>query len=149
MHFSQRAQAISPFLAMEFGKHAAALEAAGHHIIKLNIGEPDFGAPPAVLAELQRVVQHEALPFLRAMFMGIFGMLMFFMLSGAFRAAGDPHTPVAGSACVTSHPNSASAYPAGTGAPAWRDHSSAVPKESTQWPACQASAAGSWCAARC
>ena len=35
-------------------------------------------------------VQAEALPFLRAMFMGIFGMMMFFMLSGAFRAAGDP-----------------------------------------------------------
>ena len=67
MHFSQRAQAISPFLAMEFGKHAAALEAAGHHIIKLNIGEPDFGAPPAVLAELQRVVQHEALPYTGAL----------------------------------------------------------------------------------
>ena len=34
------------------------------------------------------------MPFLRAMFMGIFGMLMFFMLSGAFRAAGDPQTPL-------------------------------------------------------
>ena len=39
-------------------------------------------------------VQHEALPFLRAMFIGIFGMMMFFMLSGAFRAAGDAHTPL-------------------------------------------------------
>ena len=39
-------------------------------------------------------VQREALPFLRAMFMGIFGMMMFFMLSGAFRAAGDAHTPL-------------------------------------------------------
>ncbi|HTM02291.1 MAG TPA: MATE family efflux transporter [Vicinamibacterales bacterium] len=39
-------------------------------------------------------VQHEALPFLRTMFMGIFGMMMFFMLSGAFRAAGDAHTPL-------------------------------------------------------
>ena len=39
-------------------------------------------------------VQAEALPFLRAMFVGIFGMLMFFMLSGAFRAAGDPQTPL-------------------------------------------------------
>src|SRR5207342_3326006 len=39
-------------------------------------------------------VQREALPFLRAMFMGIFGMMMFFMLSGAFRAAGDPQTPL-------------------------------------------------------
>jgi putative MATE family efflux protein len=39
-------------------------------------------------------VQREALPFLRAMFVGIFGLLMFFMLSGAFRAAGDPRTPL-------------------------------------------------------
>lgn len=35
-----------------------------------------------------------ALPFLRAMFIGIFGMMMFFMLSNAFRAAGDPKTPL-------------------------------------------------------
>jgi Na+-driven multidrug efflux pump len=28
------------------------------------------------------------------MFMGIFGLMMFFMLSGAFRAAGDPQTPL-------------------------------------------------------
>jgi MATE family, multidrug efflux pump len=39
-------------------------------------------------------VKAEALPFLRAMFLGIFGMMMFFMLSGAFRAAGDPRTPL-------------------------------------------------------
>jgi len=39
-------------------------------------------------------VQREALPFLRAMFLGIFGMMMFFMLSGAFRAAGDAQTPL-------------------------------------------------------
>ena len=39
-------------------------------------------------------VQAEALPFLRAMLVGIFGMMMFFMLSGAFRAAGDPRTPL-------------------------------------------------------
>jgi putative MATE family efflux protein len=39
-------------------------------------------------------VRAEALPFLRAMFLGVFGMLMFFMLSGAFRAAGDPQTPL-------------------------------------------------------
>src|SRR5207249_10130858 len=39
-------------------------------------------------------VQAEALPFLRTMLAGIFGMMMFFMLSGAFRAAGDPRTPL-------------------------------------------------------
>ena len=39
-------------------------------------------------------VQAEALPFLRTMFVGFIGMMMFFMLSGAFRAAGDAHTPL-------------------------------------------------------
>jgi len=39
-------------------------------------------------------VQREALPFLRAMFIGNFGLMMFFMLSAAFRAAGDPRTPL-------------------------------------------------------
>ena len=39
-------------------------------------------------------VQAEALPFLRTMFVGILGMMMFFMLSGAFRAAGDARTPL-------------------------------------------------------
>ncbi|MBC7700475.1 hypothetical protein [Aquabacterium sp.] len=38
MKISQRAQAITPFLAMEFGKRAAALEAAGHRVIRLNLG---------------------------------------------------------------------------------------------------------------
>jgi putative MATE family efflux protein len=39
-------------------------------------------------------VQREALPFLRTMLVGQFGMMLFFMLSGAFRAAGDPRTPL-------------------------------------------------------
>ena len=39
-------------------------------------------------------VQHEALPFLRTMFLGIFSMMMMFMLGAAFRAAGDPRTPL-------------------------------------------------------
>lgn len=67
MKASQRAQSIAPFLAMEFGKHAAELEAAGHRVIKLNLGEPDFGAPPAVLTALQRVAQQAALPYTSAL----------------------------------------------------------------------------------
>ena len=39
-------------------------------------------------------VRREALPFLRAMFLGIGGMMFFFLLAGAFRAAGDPRTPL-------------------------------------------------------
>lgn len=49
MKISHRAKAIAPFFAMEFGKRAADLEAEGIDVIKLSLGEPDFGAPPAVL----------------------------------------------------------------------------------------------------
>ena len=40
------------------------------------------------------VVQHEALPFLRIMFVFSGGMLIFFMVGGALRAAGDARTPM-------------------------------------------------------
>jgi putative MATE family efflux protein len=39
-------------------------------------------------------VQLEALPFLRIMFVGSIGMLLFFMMGGALRAAGDARTPL-------------------------------------------------------
>jgi putative MATE family efflux protein len=39
-------------------------------------------------------VRAEALPFLRIMFVGSLGMLFFFMVSGALRAAGDARTPL-------------------------------------------------------
>ncbi|MEX2182531.1 MAG: MATE family efflux transporter [Gemmatimonadaceae bacterium] len=39
-------------------------------------------------------VQREALPYLRTMFIGSIGMLLFFMLSGALRSAGDAKTPL-------------------------------------------------------
>jgi putative MATE family efflux protein len=39
-------------------------------------------------------VQAEALPYLRIMFATNIGMMLFFMLSGALRAAGDAHTPL-------------------------------------------------------
>src|SRR5205823_5751764 len=60
-------------------------------------------AAPALLDIVNAApeVQRQALPFLRAMFMGIFGMMMFFMLSGAFRAAGDAKTPLRLGAAMT------------------------------------------------
>lgn len=39
-------------------------------------------------------VKEAALPYLRTMFVGNVGLLVFFMLGGAFRAAGDPRTPL-------------------------------------------------------
>jgi aspartate/methionine/tyrosine aminotransferase len=56
MKLADRTEAVAPFFAMEFGKHAAALEAQGHHIIKLNIGEPDFDAPPRVVQAMHEAI---------------------------------------------------------------------------------------------
>ncbi len=55
-----------------------------------------YVASPALLRLVNAApeVAAEALPFLRGMFVGITGLMMFFMLSGAFRAAGDPKTPL-------------------------------------------------------
>jgi putative MATE family efflux protein len=53
-------------------------------------------AAPALLRIVNAApeVQREALPFLRTMFLGILGMMLFFLFSGAFRSAGDPKTPL-------------------------------------------------------
>jgi len=60
------------------------------------LGVVGYVAAPSLLEIVNAApeVRREALPFLRAMFLGNFGMMMFFMLSGAFRAAGDPRTPL-------------------------------------------------------
>jgi len=60
------------------------------------LGLIGYFAAPALLGIVKAApeVQLQALPFLRTMFLGIFGMMMFFMLSGALRSAGDARTPM-------------------------------------------------------
>lgn len=41
---------IAPFYVMELVNKAIALEKEGHHLIHMGVGEPDFTAPPAVVA---------------------------------------------------------------------------------------------------
>jgi putative MATE family efflux protein len=54
-----------------------------------------FAAPALLnLVNAQPAVAAEALPFLRIMFVASLGMMMFFMLGGALRAAGDAQTPL-------------------------------------------------------
>ena len=67
MKLSQRAQAISTFFAMEFGDRATALEAQGHDVIRLSLGEPDFGAPPAVMQAAHQVLDEQALSYTGAL----------------------------------------------------------------------------------
>ena len=51
---------------------------------------------PALLGAVNAApaVRVEALPFMRIMFVGSIGMLLFFMVGGALRAAGDARTPL-------------------------------------------------------
>ncbi|MEU5319745.1 pyridoxal phosphate-dependent aminotransferase [Streptomyces sp. NPDC021056] len=67
MRISQRAQSVAPFYAMEFGKHAAALEAQGHHVVKLSLGEPDFGAPPAVVEAMRTAMDGRPMSYTEAL----------------------------------------------------------------------------------
>ncbi len=69
------------------------LTAAG---LSVALGIVGWVAAPWLLTLINAApeVRQEALPFLRTMFAGIVGLIMFFMLSGAFRAAGDPRTPL-------------------------------------------------------
>jgi putative MATE family efflux protein len=55
-----------------------------------------YALSPALLdlVNAEPAVQTEALPFLRVMFLFSSGMLVFYMLSGALRSAGDARTPM-------------------------------------------------------
>jgi aspartate/methionine/tyrosine aminotransferase len=67
MQLSHRAKTAEPFHALAFGDQAAALEAQGHRVVKLSIGEPDFGAPPAVREAMRAVMDGRPLPYTSAL----------------------------------------------------------------------------------
>lgn len=67
MKLSHRAQSAEPFYALAFGDQAAALAAEGHPVVKLSIGEPDFGAPPAVREAMREVMDGRPLPYTSAL----------------------------------------------------------------------------------
>ncbi len=67
MELSQRARQIEPFYAMDFGDRAAAIEDRGDHVVRLCLGEPDFGAPPAVRAAMVDVMDGRPLAYTSAL----------------------------------------------------------------------------------
>lgn len=67
MKFASRATAISPFLAMAYGEKATTLEQQGKDVIRLNLGEPDFGAPAAVLAAMKESLSAPDFPYTSAL----------------------------------------------------------------------------------
>ncbi|WP_101622672.1 aminotransferase class I/II-fold pyridoxal phosphate-dependent enzyme [Bifidobacterium parmae] len=64
---SRRAREAQPFRAMVFGEKADRMIANGVSVIKLSLGEPDFGAPPAVRDAMREQYDGRALPYTAAM----------------------------------------------------------------------------------
>lgn len=60
---ASRLDEIAPFHVMELVKMAAELERQGRHIIHMSIGEPDFGAPPSVLAAATQAMSEGRLQY--------------------------------------------------------------------------------------
>ena len=63
---SRRAREANPFRAMVFGEQADKMIAQGTSVIKLSLGEPDFGAPPAVRDAMREQYDGRALPYTAA-----------------------------------------------------------------------------------
>ncbi len=70
MRITQRAQQIEPFYVMEVGKAASELAAKVAHtdkpMIFVNIGEPDFTAPPLVQEAAQRAIRRGTTQYTQA-----------------------------------------------------------------------------------
>ena len=64
---AQRALRAAPFYAMSFEKQAAAIEARGEHVVRFNLGEPDFGAPAAVREAMRTVMDGRPLTYTPAL----------------------------------------------------------------------------------
>ena len=64
---SKRAQIANPFRAMVFGAMADEMIANGTDVVKLSLGEPDFGAPPAVRDAMREQYDGRPLPYTAAM----------------------------------------------------------------------------------
>jgi aspartate/methionine/tyrosine aminotransferase len=58
---------IDPFHVMEVQNRAQELEAAGRRIIHMEIGQPDFGAPPQVVEAATRAMQERSLGYTAAL----------------------------------------------------------------------------------
>ena len=63
---SRRAIESEPFRAMVFGEKADQMIANGIDVIKLSLGEPDFGAPPAVRDAMRELYDGRPLPYTAA-----------------------------------------------------------------------------------
>ncbi|MFM7462356.1 MAG: aminotransferase class I/II-fold pyridoxal phosphate-dependent enzyme, partial [Burkholderiales bacterium] len=64
---SKRMSHIQPFQAMEIQSRARVLELAGHDVIHMEIGEPDFGTPLPVLEAGKRALDEQPMWYTSAL----------------------------------------------------------------------------------
>ncbi|MDO6567696.1 aminotransferase class I/II-fold pyridoxal phosphate-dependent enzyme [Alteromonas sp. 1_MG-2023] len=67
LKYASRATTLSPFLAMAYGEKATALSNLGHDVIRLNLGEPDFGAPTPVVEAMKQSLSQADYPYTSAL----------------------------------------------------------------------------------
>ena len=67
MKLTERAERVEPFYAMDFTRRALDLIRAGQHVVILSVGEPDFGAPPAVREAMVDAMDGRPLPYCPAL----------------------------------------------------------------------------------
>lgn len=67
MKLARRAIEAEPFHAMSIGARAGELVAEGHDVVRLSLGEPDFGAPPAVREAMREAMDGRSLAYTPAM----------------------------------------------------------------------------------
>ena len=62
-----RARQATPFYAMAFEQQAVDIEAQGQHVVRFNLGEPDFGAPTAVRQAMAALMDGRPLSYTPAL----------------------------------------------------------------------------------
>jgi aspartate/methionine/tyrosine aminotransferase len=67
LRLATRMREIEPFHVMEIGRRAEALERAGRHIVHMEIGQPDFPAPPQVIETAVTALRSEPLGYTAAL----------------------------------------------------------------------------------
>ncbi|KAB1643937.1 aminotransferase class I/II-fold pyridoxal phosphate-dependent enzyme [Gulosibacter chungangensis] len=67
MKISQRAEQTEVFHALAFGQRATELQAQGHRVVKLSIGEPSFGAPAAARVAMREIMDGRPMPYTSAL----------------------------------------------------------------------------------
>ena len=67
LRLAARMREIEPFHVMEIGRRAEALERAGRHIVHMEIGQPDFPAPPQVIEAAVTALRAEPLGYTAAL----------------------------------------------------------------------------------